>query len=536
MPEIPSAPTTKFSGPRPEGRVSTAFATSLRASGSKFHQKARQKVYYDHPEIWAKEVLGFEAWSKQVEIGQSVVNHSFTAVKSCHGAGKSAWAAVLVCWFVATRLAAGEQVFVITTAPSYAQVHLVLWEEIRAHHAKAGLPGYITMGDQWKIEQGGRTIDLASGRKPADTDANSFQGKHAFNLFIVLDEANGIPELLFTGAVVQLTGDMSRQKMLAIGNPDDPNSQFGLNDAKDKRRIENKEKPFWNTIQIRARDTPNFTEEKSSVSEHVLKSVLQPSWVELRREEWGVEDPRWISKVEAEFPAISVDSLFSVNLIEQAKTQDPDPGWDLTSKILGVDVSRFGGDRTVMMLNESGTVRLLDHWSKKNSIETANRIHMAAIENHVTEIRIDGGNTGGAIIDYLRAHMGYNYRVIEMTSSGRSPDMARWINARAYWYDNLREQMLKNQIKIPTHKDLESELVVIRYKFKKGALQIEEKDEMKKRLNGKSPDFADALVYAAADLTGLVPERGATKGPQAGEQRVMETAMRSLLGWTVSPV
>lgn len=520
----------------PEGRVSHSFAEGLRAAKTKFHQKARQQVYYYHPEIWAEEVLGFEPWSKQVEIGQSLVNNSYTAVKSCHGAGKSAWAAVLVCWFVATRLAAGEQVFVITTAPSYPQVHLVLWEEIRTHHAKAKLPGYITMGDQWKIEMGGRTVDLAVGRKPADTDANSFQGKHADNLLIVLDEANGIPSTLYTGATVMLTGDMTRQKMLAIGNPDDPNSQFGQNDARDLKRIAEGKEPFWNTIQIRADSTPNFTGEE--VSERVRRAVLQTKWVDDRREEWGIEDPRYISKILAEFPDVSQDSLFPLNLIDQAQKQDPDPGWDLTSKILGADISRFGNDRTVLVLNESGVATIADSWAKKTTIETANRIHMKALEVHATEVRIDAGNMGSGVIDFLRTKMGYNYRVIEMISSAQSPDPARWLNARAYWYDNLREQMYMNRAKLPRNADLESELAAIRYKFTdKGALQIEKKSEMKKRLEGKSPDFADALVYAMADLTGLVPERGEKAPPQPGEQAMIETAFANLVGqWTVSPV
>ena len=535
-----SEPLSKFEARAGEGRVNKSFAEALRQTSSKFHQKARQQLYYNDPVLWAREVLGFEAWSKQAEIGRSLVDHPYTAVKSCHGAGKSAWAAVLVCWFVATRLMAGEQVFVITTAPSYSQVHLVLWEEIRTHHARAHLPGYITQGDMWKIEQGGRTIELAVGRKPADTDENSFQGKHADNLLIVLDEANGIPETLYTGATVQLTGDMSKQKMLAIGNPDNPMSQFGKNDTADRKYIENGEEPFWNTIQIKAWDTPNFTGEV--VPEKVGKSLLQKDWVEKRRRQWGEEDPRWISKIEAEFPDVSEDSLFSRALIDQSKSNTPDPGWDLTSRVLGADISRFGNDRTVLALNDCGKVSIVDHWSKKNTIETANRIHMKALELSVTEVRIDVGNMGSGVIDYLRAHMGYNYRVIEMNGSAASPDNARWVNARAYWYDDLREQMLMNKVMLPHHEELEDELAVIRYFFTdKGAMQIEKKSDMKKRMNGRSPDFADSVAYATANITGLVPDRyGQRHTPLPGEIALIETQlaimMPSLGMWSVSPV
>lgn len=534
-------------------RIDHGFSEAMQNAKDQFRQKARMKVYYDHPEIWAREVLiddnnpdGFYAWSKQVDIGQSVVNNSFTAVKSCHGAGKSAWAAVLVCWFVTTRLAeAGDphDVFVITTAPSYPQVHLVLWEEIRKVHARGKLPGYITGADSWKIEHNGEVIELAVGRKPADTDANSFQGKHAYNLFIVLDEANGIPETLYTGAVSMLTGDMKRQKMLAIGNPDDPNSLFGRNDAKDQARILKGEEPQWNTVQIKAWDTPNFTKEKEITPKRVLESVLQTEWVESRRKEWGTDDARWVSKVEADFPSMSTDSFFSRALIDQSKEAEVDPGWKIEDRIMGVDVARFGDDRTVVALNVNGKVSIIDSWGKKDTVHTVERIHNLAISNKVYEVRVDEGNTGGSVIDYLRVKMGYNYRVVAMNSSSKSPDPKRWLNARAYWYDSLRTGMTFNRIQLPAHTDLEDELSAVRYKItaKNGALQIELKDEMKKRLNGRSPDFADAVVYASADLTALLDYGTGDEKHQEGESEIrdfgLELAIRQAAGlFSVSPV
>lgn len=535
-----------------ERRVNHGFAEAMRDAGNKLYQKARQKVYYDHPEIWAKEVLvddnnpdGFYAWSKQVEIGQSVVNHPYTAVKSCHGAGKSAWAAVLVCWFVTTRLAeAGDptDVFVITTAPSYPQVHLVLWEEIRKLHARGKLPGYITGSDSWKVEMNGSTTEVAVGRKPADTDANSFQGKHAFNLFIVLDEANGIPETLYTGAVSMLTGDMSRQKMLAIGNPDDPNSLFGRNDAKEKKLIAAGKEHQWNTVQIKAWDTPNFTEEYKVIPVRVRKSVLQHDWVKTAEMQWGRDDARWTSKVEAEFPDVSVDSFYSRSLIDQAKENQVDPGWKVEDRIMGVDVARMGDDRTVVALNINGRIEVVDSWTKKTTPYTVRRVHELALQHNVFEVRVDEGNTGGGVIDYLRFEMKNHYRVIAMNSSNSSPNAKRWLNARAFWYDSLKEGMLLNRIQLVENADLENELAAVKYKINKnGALQIELKDEMKKRLGGKSPDNADAVVYAAADLSTIIDYGTGENKPQAGQEDIVDVGMEMLMrqmagGFTVSPV
>jgi hypothetical protein len=42
-------------------------------------------------------------WSKQMEIAEAVRDHRFTAVRSCHGSGKSFIAAWIVCWWLATH-------------------------------------------------------------------------------------------------------------------------------------------------------------------------------------------------------------------------------------------------------------------------------------------------------------------------------------------------------------------------------------------------------------------------------------------------
>lgn len=44
-------------------------------------------------------------------------------------------------------------------------------------------------------------------------------------------------------------------------------------------------------------------------------------------------------------------------------------------------------------------------------------------------------------------------------------------------------------------KQLKKELTQIRYFIRGGKIAVESKDEIKKRLGGKSPDLLDAMVY-----------------------------------------
>jgi hypothetical protein len=130
-------------------------------------------------------------WSRQREIAQSVHDNRYTAVKSCHGTGKSFTAARICAWWLSTH-APGEA-FVVTTAPTYKQVHAVLWREIGRAHRLADLPGRITLEDEWYIGQ-----ELVGfGRKPADYDPSAFQGIHARYVLVIVDEAGGVPANIF---------------------------------------------------------------------------------------------------------------------------------------------------------------------------------------------------------------------------------------------------------------------------------------------------------------------------------------------------
>jgi hypothetical protein len=60
---------------------------------------------------------------------------------------------------------------------------------------------------------------VAFGRKPADHDQAAFQGIHALNPLIVIDEACGVPKSIFDAVDALATN--SNARVLAIRNPDD---------------------------------------------------------------------------------------------------------------------------------------------------------------------------------------------------------------------------------------------------------------------------------------------------------------------------
>lgn len=439
-------------------------------------QPAADAHYLDDPAAWASDKLNAHLWSKQTAIVDSVVHHRRTAVKSCHGAGKSWTAGMLAAWWIDTH-PPGEAI-VVSTAPTYKQVHAVLWEEIRKQHRTGDLVGKITQTDEWKIGD----VLVGMGRKPADHDAHGFQGIHRRYVLAILDEACGIPDALWTAVEAITTNADCR--ILAIGNPDDPATEFG-----------NVCKPGsgWNVLQISSFDTPNLSGEP--VPDEMRHLLPDPTWVEDAKKRWGEDSPAYQSKVLGEFPEISEDTLIPQRHIVAAQNRTLE---HVTEPVLGVDVARFGTDRTVMALYTGGPLRIIESRGKQSTVETTGRVIHQAREHRVDQIRVDGVGVGGGVVDQL-AEQGFP--VYDMQAGAGATDPAVYKNARAEWYWCLRGLFEDGLVDLdPNDDELAAQLAALRYAYtSRGQILIESKDDMKKR-GMPSPDRADAVMLAAAKV------------------------------------
>lgn len=435
--------------------------------------------YLLDPVGWVQDKVGEHLWSKQREIAESVLTNRRTAVKACHGPGKSFLAARLAAWWI--DIHEPGEAFVVSTAPTYPQVHAILWEEIRKAHRKARLDGRVLQSDEWKLADD--TL-VGYGRKPADTDEHGFQGIHRRYVLVIVDEACGIPSQLFTAAEAITTNADCR--ILAIGNPDDPSSEFAA---------VCKPGSGWNTIGISAFDTPNFTGEH--VPDELRPMLVDPEWVEDKRRRWGEASPRYVSKVLGEFPEIGEDVLISPKLIEaaQQRTLNDEFEWP----ILAVDVARYGSDRTTMYERRGRVVRRRGSWSKQATTETTGKIIAAVRDVQPSETRVDEDGIGGAVVDQL-AEQGVTVR--GMRNGVPATDRQRFMMARDEWWWGLRERFEQGDIDIdPEDEELAAELGSIRYGFTpRGQIRIESKGDMRKR-GVASPDHADSVMYAFAEVT-----------------------------------
>jgi hypothetical protein len=446
-----------------------------------FEHEAQAERLATDPAAWVRERLGQVVWSKQAEVMAAVRDHRRTAVRSGHGVGKSHTAALLASWWLDTH-PAGDA-FVVTTAPTFAQVRAILWRYIRRMHKVGGLPGRVNQ-TEWLIDD----ELVAFGRKPADHDESAFQGIHSRYVLVIIDEACGVPEQIWVAADALTTNTDCR--LVAIGNPDNPASEF--------RRVCTPGSG-WHTIRISAFDSPNLTGEV--VPPDVAKALVSAEWVEEKRQGWGEENPLYQSKVLGEF---SEDSEWQV--VRQSDVAacriDPETKWapdDLQPVELGVDVGG-GGDETV--IRERRGVRAGREWrAHTDRPEKIAPMILAAIrETGATAVKIDSIGVGFGVIGELRNTKGHGAHIVGVNVAEAASEPKKYVNLRAeIWWEIGRGLSASQGWDLSAMENADAtvaQLLEPQWDVDpKGRIRVEPKDDIIKRL-GRSPDNADALLLA----------------------------------------
>jgi hypothetical protein len=445
-----------------------------------------------NPTAWLEQRARTETWSKQREIMDALVHHRKVAVHSSHGPGKSFTASRATGWWLDVH-PPGEA-FVVTTAPTDAQVKAILWREINKMHAQVGLRGRTNLSE-WYM---GNEL-VALGRKPSDHSPTAFQGIHARFVLVVLDEACGVPQSLWDSASTLATNVNGR--MLAIGNPDDPHSEFA--------KI-CKPGSGWHVIHISTLDTPNFTGEP--VSRSLAEMLPSREWYEDRKLAWGEDSAIFTSKVLGQFPTEGDPfTALPYGWVSACRYNElvPDDG----QVEAGIDVGG-GGDRTVMFERRGPVAGRVEVFRDSDPMRTVGRLVEKINEWGVTKVKVDSTGIGWALTGRLRELSSrhnaagiwtggttHNAEVVPVNAAeSPSPRLARQrLNRRAeLWWDVGRESSrLKLWDLTSVSDDVVAELCEPRYEIMDsgGKIKIERKDEVIKRL-GRSPDLADALLLA----------------------------------------
>lgn len=504
------------------------------------------------PKGWV-ESQGEEVWSKQAEILNSVRDNRYTAVHSAHDLGKSFIASRIIAWWIASH-PVGDA-FVVSTAPSAAQVGAIMWREVAKIHRKADLIGKINRAGypQWYVD----SELVGYGRKPADYEQSAFQGIHAKYVLVVIDEACGVNKNLYDAIDALATNEHAR--VLAIGNPDDPASHFasvckpgsgwhtihldGLrspNMTYDRIVGPDPSQPKWPLLAalMEAEGIPYSTEE---VTDNLRPFLIDERWIEERIERWcGV--PRSVigtlttealhdmvrnrsagsalftAKVRGIFPDSASEGVIPLGWITQAVNrwkalQDYNGNVPASERaavpgprVVGVDVARTGNDETCLAVRYGSYVSELHRMRVTDTMEVANRV-AKYLHEPGSSAAVDVIGIGAGVYDRLRqmkneaAIIGTPVVFNASRQSGRKDKLGQFhfFNDRAAAWWGLREKLdpaFGSKLALPDDEEMIEELAAPKFTlYANGRLKVESKEDIKRRI-GRSTDSADAIIQA----------------------------------------
>jgi hypothetical protein len=427
-----------------------------------------REVFKATPDPWQDEVLAAFPDSQRL------------AMKACKGPGKSTILAWLAWNFLATR----PHPKIAATSVTSDNLSDGLWTEMakwqnRSEFLKQSFTWQKTRifandhPETWWMSA--RTWSKAAD---AQTQGETLAGLHAEYLLFILDEAGGIPDSVMSAAEAGLSVG-TEMKLLMAGNPTHLEGPL--------YRACTKERKLWWLAEI-----------TGDPDDPMRAPRISKKWAREQIEKYGV-DNAWVQvNVFGRFPPASLNSLLGPEEINAAVGRHlREDEYNLSEKRLGIDVARFGDDRTIIAPRQGLCAFPLIEMRNARTNEIASRVaaEKAAFGSH-NEFVDDTGGYGAGVIDSM---LQGGLSAIPVNFSGKSDD-PRYFNKRAEMWFRMAE-WVKRGGALPNDPDLGRELMAPTYSFRNGKFMLEAKDHIKEKL-GFSPDKADALALTFAHADG----------------------------------
>ncbi|MEI7873841.1 MAG: terminase [Alphaproteobacteria bacterium] len=429
----------------------------------------------DHlgPEPWQADVL--REIGRKLEAGESPVR---IAVASGHGVGKSALVAWLILWASATVPSTRG----VVTANTETQLktktwtELAKWQGLVATHDFAEL-GAASLASVLPVPEGAGRIDCVPW---AAHNPEAFAGLHnkGSRVLLVFDEASAIAEPIWETAEGALTDAGTEIVWVAFGNPTRTSGRFHACFGRFRDR--------WHRQQVDSRKV-SLTDKKQL-----------DQWVK----DYGADSDFVRVRVRGQFPRAGTMQLIDGESVEDAMRRVPEPDHH-APLVMGVDVARFGDDRSVIVLRRGRDARsfAVEKHRGMDLMTLAGRVAEIAFGHGVRAVFVDETGLGAGVVDRLR-QLGVQH--VQGVNFGASA--ARWdgdgakslyANKRAEMWGNLRD-WLKAGGALPDDPELRADLTGVEYGYTgTGEIQLEKKEDMKKR-GLASPDIGDALALTFA--------------------------------------
>ncbi len=415
---------------------------------------------FDGPDKWQAEYLA----RLRQEVRKPGADNIRFATASGNGVGKSSMVAWIILWFISTR----PHPQIRVTANTREQLLKTTFRELAVWHKRALNSHWFTWTATKFYRNEHPETWFANAIAWSADNPEAFAGLHAPHTMVVLDEASGIDDVIWD----YTEGAMTTNKVfwLVFGNPTKNTGRF--------RECFGSQQHRWITTRVDSR-----------TAKMANKSLIQ-NWID----DYGEDSDFVRIRVKGEFPRAGSTQFIPSDHVERAMRNKVTLDGQET-KVLSVDVARFGDDQTIVLERHGSKVLPLTKYRGLDTMTVA-----ALVAERIEQMQpdctfVDGTGLGAGVVDRLRS---LNYRVIDVQAGAKPDDPESYFNKRAEMWGRMRD-WLRGDVELPKDDGLKTALTGLEYGHSAlMAIQLEKKDDMKKR-GLASPDEADALAYSFAE-------------------------------------
>lgn len=426
------------------------------------------ETYWDDRVGFVRDIIGVTPTAQQEKILKALDDHDFVVVKSGVGIGKSA----LMAWLILHYMTCRPAPKIICTSPSKDQLRGVLWVELLKWHNRMNVVlrnQFVWQKESYKHKNYEEWFAMA--RTATKDNPESMQGIHAEYVLRIVDEGSGVPEEVFE--VLEGATGLKETKELICGNPTRLEGYF--------YDCFNKSKDYHYCLSFSSLDSP-------LKNERVIERI---------RRKYGEDSNMWRVRVLGEFPLREGDAFIPYDWVISALNREI-PSQKDKPVVFGCDIARFGEDSTVIAIRRGDEFLPYHVLRNKSTMEIASYIARLANEYKPVQIFVDVIGVGAGVYDRLE-ELGFPAVAVNVAESPAMNEQKYkrlrdelWGEARD-WFEMRRGRIWDNE-----DNDLVGELTSVKYRIlSNGKIQIETKDEMKKR-GLQSPNIADAFVLTFA--------------------------------------
>lgn len=185
--------------------------------------------------------------------------------------------------------------------------------------------------------------------------------------------------------------------------------------------------------------------------------------------------------------------------------------WPFVKEYIAIDCARFGDDETVMLLMSNTDIKEKIVMPHCRTTDISGRAAALSTQNGKCHLVVEstGSDLGAGVVDEL---IEMDYDVLIYNPQGKPTDKEKYYNVRAEAWSDAAKVLCSGVLDkhsncgvcLTRHGEgtnyglddvMRGQLCTPHYKFRRGKIIIEKKEDIKKRL-GRSPDHADAYVIA----------------------------------------